>query len=456
MKDIITAQQIARRSSALSAILYPPVLQDDSFIADQHLYKRKKKPYLKRPHGSNRDNGLSSGRSVPEHILKEQFVPDFNLPKRHIPERGKHVSERSMYLSERNIHIPERGKPECFVPEIDIPELDIPGFDVQEQSKRRRKNIFAVAAAALYARKKLVAVLFLCFLCLAAGGLAYVNYIPEPEPPEDAQIQESTPAELPSAGLAADAGDEIPLDLTEVFAWQSYSVKNGDSVEGIAKRFGLSLDAVIASNNLRNVRQLKAGQRIRIPNMDGIPYTVKNGDSYAGIASAQKVPLEAILDANDIQSDEIKAGTVLFIPGAKMDKTALRQALGTFFIWPLAGKRSSPFGWRNDPFTGARSFHAGQDISVPMGSPVKASSDGRVSATGFNAVYGNFLIVSHTEDYQTMYAHLSKILVKKGAYVSQGSVIARSGNSGRSTGPHLHFSVYKNKRAINPLDVVNK
>ncbi|MDR2700981.1 MAG: M23 family metallopeptidase [Spirochaetaceae bacterium] len=423
MKDIIAAQQIARRSglSLLSTVLYPPVLQDNSFIADQHLQKREKKPHFEKTRGSNKDNGLSFTRSVPEHILQERYVPEYIRMERHVPER----------------HIPER-----YVPEL----------NKNEQSGQRRKSVFVAVADALYARKKLVTVVF---LCLTAGGLAFVNYIPEPDPPpEDSLIQEN-----PVRGVSVDLsnlGDEIPLDLTEVFAWQSYSVKYGDSVEGIARRFGLSLDAIIASNNLSNVRQLKAGQRIRIPNMDGIPYTVKSGDSYGGIASAQKVPLEAILDANDIQSEEIRAGTVLFIPGAKMDKTALRQALGTFFIWPLAGKRSSPFGWRDDPFTRARSFHAGQDISVPMGTPVKASADGKVSATGFNAVYGNFLIISHSDDYQTMYAHLNRILVKTGAYVSQGSVIARSGNSGRSTGPHLHFSVYKNKRAINPLDVVNK
>jgi murein DD-endopeptidase MepM/ murein hydrolase activator NlpD len=407
MKDIIVAQQIARRPglSILSTVLYPPILQDNSFIVDQHLRKREKKPLFERERGSNRDNGLSFSKPIPEHILHERFMPEYILPERSLPEQ----------------------------------------FD------QCRRSVLQAVAAALYARKKLVAIIL---LCLAAGCLAFVNYIPDPEPPEDSLVKENSTRWV-SADLS-NAGDEIPLDLTEVFAWQSYTVKYGDSVEGIARRFGLSLDAVIASNNLRNVRQLRAGDHIRIPNIDGIPYTVKNGDSYAGIASAQKVPLEAILDANDIQSDEIMAGTVLFIPGAKMDKTALRQALGTFFIWPLIGKRSSPFGWRDDPYTGARSFHAGLDISIPMGTPVKASSDGKVSATGFNAVYGNFLIISHTNDYQTMYAHLNRILVKTGAYVNQGSVIARSGNSGRSTGPHLHFSVYKNKRAINPLDVVNK
>jgi len=190
--------------------------------------------------------------------------------------------------------------------------------------------------------------------------------------------------------------------------------------------------------------------------MDGIPYTVKTGDSYTKIAFSYGVPLEAILDANDIQDDSITAGTVLFIPGAKMDKTELRRALGHLFIWPLQGKQSSGFGWRNDPFSGFRGFHAGLDISVPAGTSVKASADGRVTATGYNTVYGNFIIISHSEDYQTMYAHLNRILVKNGSYVNQGTIIALSGNSGRSTGPHLHFSIYKNKRAINPLEALNK
>jgi murein DD-endopeptidase MepM/ murein hydrolase activator NlpD len=190
--------------------------------------------------------------------------------------------------------------------------------------------------------------------------------------------------------------------------------------------------------------------------MDGIPYTVRRGDSYAKIAASMDVPLEAILDANDIQSDAISAGTVLFIPGAKMDKAALRQALGEQFIWPISGRRTSSYGWRNDPFTGIRSFHAGQDIAAPAGTAVKAAAGGRVSATGYNAVYGNFIIITHSPEYQTMYAHLSKILAVNGAPVSQGAVIGRVGNTGRSTGAHLHFSVYKNKRAINPLEVLNK
>jgi murein DD-endopeptidase MepM/ murein hydrolase activator NlpD len=306
-------------------------------------------------------------------------------------------------------------------------------------------------------KKRFAAVFALCvFLPLAAlgGSALYVAFIPEPEPPE-----EPFSAERPAAvsAPAVEEGVEIPLDLTESFVWRNYTVRSGDSVEGIARRFGLSIDAVIASNDIQNVRRgLRSGETIRIPNMDGIPYTVKSGDSYAKIARNMDVPLEAILDANDLQSDAITGGTVLFIPGANMNRDALRQALGQLFIYPVRGRQTSPFGWRRDPFTGLRSYHAALDLAAPTGTPVKASRDGRVSSVGFNAVYGNFIIISHSDSYQTMYAHLSKILVSRGTYVNQGAVIGRVGTTGRSTGAHLHFAAYKNGRAINPLEILNK
>ncbi|MDR2768020.1 MAG: M23 family metallopeptidase [Treponema sp.] len=310
-----------------------------------------------------------------------------------------------------------------------------------------------------FSKKRLAAVLALCaFLPLLAfgGSMLYIAFIPEPEPPEEG-FSAKRPAVFSAPVTRAEEGVEIPLDLTESFVWQNYTVKSGDSVEGIARRFGLSIDAVIASNDIKNVRRgLRIGEKIRIPNMDGIPYTIKSGDSYGKIAQSMDVPLEAILDANDIQSDAITAGAVLFIPGAKMNKDALRQALGELFIYPLRGRQTSPFGWRRDPFTGVRSYHAALDLAAPAGTPVKASRDGRVSSVGFNAVYGNFIIISHSDNYQTMYAHLSKILVSRGTYVSQGVVIGRVGSTGRSTGAHLHFAAYRNGRAINPLEVLNQ
>ncbi|MDR2101441.1 MAG: M23 family metallopeptidase [Treponema sp.] len=251
-------------------------------------------------------------------------------------------------------------------------------------------------------------------------------------------------------------GDEIiPLDLMETFAWKSYSVKKGDSVSRIAADHAISMDAIIASNNIANARRLREGEILRIPNMDGIPYTVIKGDSLSKISSAMDVPLEVILDANDIVSENIDPGTVLFIPGAKKRTEDLKLALGELFIYPIRGRLTSPFGWRNDPISGVRRYHAAVDLAASTGTPVKAAMDGKVSTVGFNSVYGKYIIISHNSGYQTMYAHLSITSVSQGAPVYQGTKIGEVGSTGYSTGPHLHFAVYKNGRAINPLDLLS-
>jgi murein DD-endopeptidase MepM/ murein hydrolase activator NlpD len=259
----------------------------------------------------------------------------------------------------------------------------------------------------------------------------------------------SSPPESP-------AGEEmIPLDLTETFEWKSYRVQKGDSVSGIAVRYAISMDAIIASNGITNAKRLAAGQLIRIPNMDGIPYTVRKGDSLAKISALHDVPLEVILDANDIQHDAIAEGMVLFIPGARMRKEDLKLALGEFFIYPIRGRLSSPYGWRNDPISGVRRYHAAVDLAAALGTPVKAAMDGSVVTVGFNSVYGKYIIISHGSGFQTLYAHLNLVSVSQGARVNQGSKIGEVGSTGYSTGPHLHFAVYKNGRAVNPLDFLH-
>jgi murein DD-endopeptidase MepM/ murein hydrolase activator NlpD len=279
------------------------------------------------------------------------------------------------------------------------------------------------------------------------------------EPGPDAEIQRNLAsyAGLPSLDIPAEVSpvaEDIPLDLTETFVWSSYQVQRGDSVSKIAARFSLSIDAVIASNNISNARRLQEGELLRIPNMDGIPYTVKRGDSLSKISRSMGVPLEVILDANDIRSEAIGQGETLFIPGARMNPEALKRALGELFIYPIRGRLSSPFGWRNDPITGVRRYHAALDLAAGIGTPVKAAMDGTVSVASVDRVYGKFIILVHTGGYQTLYAHLSTAAVKKGDQVKQGSKIGEVGNTGYSTGPHLHFAVFKNGRPLNPLDML--
>jgi murein DD-endopeptidase MepM/ murein hydrolase activator NlpD len=266
---------------------------------------------------------------------------------------------------------------------------------------------------------------------------------------------EAVRAAEPDSPASTEPDSEIPLDLMETFSWTDYVVRRGDSISGIAGAHALSMDAVIASNNISNARLIREGQVLRLPNMDGIPYTVKSGDTLGRIARSQGIPLEAILDANDLESETINAGTVLFLPGARMRGEDLKLALGELFIYPVRGRLSSPYGWRDDPISGVRRFHNAVDLAAPLGTPVKAAMDGRVQTVGFNATYGKYLILTHGNNYQTMYAHLNLIAVQEGAAVSQGSRIGEVGNTGYSTGPHLHFAIYKNGRALNPLDFLN-
>lgn len=120
-------------------------------------------------------------------------------------------------------------------------------------------------------------------------------------------------------------------------------------------------------------------------------------------------------------------------------------------VWPTRGWVSSRFGYRVSPFTNEKEFHRGLDISTRMKTPVTSPADGVVSLTGRDYAIGKMLYIDHGHGVKTKYGHLSKILVKKGQYVKRGEKIALVGDSGRTTGPHLHYEVHLNGLPVNPL-----
>lgn len=123
------------------------------------------------------------------------------------------------------------------------------------------------------------------------------------------------------------------------------------------------------------------------------------------------------------------------------------------YIKPLSGGRiSSKFGARSAPTKGASTNHKGIDWATPIGTPIVASNGGKVVTAGWVSGYGYAVYINHDDGRQTRYGHLNKVLVKVGQYVSQGEKIALSGNTGRSTGPHLHFEIRINGTAVNPLN----
>lgn len=134
------------------------------------------------------------------------------------------------------------------------------------------------------------------------------------------------------------------------------------------------------------------------------------------------------------------------------DKLISRRDLlnSTPSIRPAYGYETSGFGYRISPFTGHKEFHEGLDIANRIGSPVIASANGLVVFAGRKGGFGNLIIIDHGHGITTRYGHLSKVLVKVGQHVKRGEKIAEIGNTGRSTGPHLHYEVRLNGVPVNP------
>jgi murein DD-endopeptidase MepM/ murein hydrolase activator NlpD len=251
--------------------------------------------------------------------------------------------------------------------------------------------------------------------------------------------------------LESAALDTESLIKSRILFYDSHTVKSGDHISVLAVNYGLNQDTIISINKITNSRLLQIGKVLRIPNQDGILHTVKNGETLVSIAGKYNADVKTIQTINELFSESIIAGKDLFIPGAKLDWVSLQEINGDLFIWPVNGAITSPYGYRRDPFNSSRNqFHTGIDIRGSMGTPVKAAMAGRVSQVGTDNVLGNYVIISHHSGYRTLYGHLSVIRARTGAYVTQGELIGNVGSTGLSTGPHLHFTVYKDGVLVNP------
>lgn len=138
-----------------------------------------------------------------------------------------------------------------------------------------------------------------------------------------------------------------------------------------------------------------------------------------------------------------------------LKQSVLKNTLPTLYPVDIP-YRSSSFGWRQDPFLGVRAFHKGLDFSAATGEPIKATASGIVTDAGFARDYGKYIKISHGDGLETRYAHASKILVSKGDVVRREQVIGLVGNTGRSTGPHLHYEIRLNGKALDPKQYLKK
>jgi len=258
------------------------------------------------------------------------------------------------------------------------------------------------------------------------------------------------PASLETAAFELEA-----FSKPRVLLYDTYLVQSGDNVSTLAVVFGLNQDTIFSINKVTVARLLQMGKVIKIPNQDGILHTVSKTDTLVSIAEKYKVDAEAIQIVNELFTDYIAAGTELFIPGAKLDEASRWEIIGDMFIWPVSGIVTSPYGYRRSPFNESiREFHSGIDIRGGMGTPIRAAMSGRVSRVGYDSSLGNYVIINHHSGYRTLYGHMSVIRVRTGAYVTTGERIGDIGSTGLSTGPHLHFTVYKDGITVNPRSLM--
>jgi murein DD-endopeptidase MepM/ murein hydrolase activator NlpD len=258
--------------------------------------------------------------------------------------------------------------------------------------------------------------------------------------------------DIPDAGY--DILEELPPPDQGLF-YVVYRVVKGDTVSEIADRYGVTTDSIVTFNGITNARALSIGKYLKIPTLNGILYAAKKGDTAETLAASYEISADRIKELNGLGDDPLEAGRNIFLPDARLSSWALREISGDLFSWPVRGWITSWYGWRNDPFSGARSFHSGLDIGARQGAPVRAAMEGTVSATGYSTTSGNYVVLRHHSGYTTLYAHLDRIDVKPGRKVTQSTVIGAVGSTGYSTGPHLHFTVSKYGRTMNPMTVLH-
>lgn len=258
-----------------------------------------------------------------------------------------------------------------------------------------------------------------------------------------------------AVGGPADASLQAPPG----FQW--HTLQPGESLTTVAQAYGLSVEALVGANpNISSLDRLPAGVELLVPPAAGLVVTLDEGQSLADLLDAYQVDPSAVARANHLRSPfDVRPGMLLFLPGVRPTEAMARLAkvreAENRFIWPVHGRITSRFGPRHLGM-GTSDFHRGLDIAAPWGTPVVASRSGTVVFAGWSTRgYGNLVRIRHADGSETWYGHFSKILVHVGQYVQQGGTIGRVGSTGISTGPHVHFEVHEQGRAVDPLTELN-
>jgi len=243
---------------------------------------------------------------------------------------------------------------------------------------------------------------------------------------------------------------ELP-DLT----FYRYRVKKSDSFWSILSSTSMDMDTLLSVNDLASPQDIKKGSVIYIPNMRGVIAKERAVLSVRKTIRTCGIDPKYVYRAN--KTDSLKK-KYLFIPCGRVSSLQRSLFLGTAFLHPTGlGRRSSGFGTRIDPFNKhGFEFHSGIDIACPVNTRVRAARKGSVVFCGHRGGYGKLIVIRHEHGYKTYYGHLNRSLVKKGQAVGSGDIIALSGNTGRTTGPHLHFEIRRAGKAVNPALMIHQ
>lgn len=235
-----------------------------------------------------------------------------------------------------------------------------------------------------------------------------------------------------------------------------YQVREGDSLSDIAGMFGVSVNTILWANDLKSASSIHPGDTLLILPVSGVQHKVAKGETLAGIAKKYDADPEEVAVYNGLDvGSALAVGTTIIVPGGDHHedeaKPAAKKSTGT-----VSKVLTAISGFFGNPLPGGRvtqGLHGNNavDIGAPAGTPIYAAAAGTVIVAknngGYNGGYGNYIVISHSNGTQTLYAHMSKTAVSGGS-VEKGDLIGYVGMTGKATGNHLHFEV---RGAKNPF-----
>ena len=243
-----------------------------------------------------------------------------------------------------------------------------------------------------------------------------------------------------------------PGQKLRVYDYSAHIVEKGDSLVAIAGKYNISVEEIKTLNSLRS-DNITIGQELKLGKVK--IHTVKNGENLDSLAKKYSTSVNKLKSINRIKTNTIYVDQKLKVIDSSSVNISYSKPKtnGLNFIWPATWEgTTSNWGYRIDPITGKKKArHEGIDLRASMNTLVYAPEDGVVRIAGWLRGYGRTVIIDHKNGFSTRFAHLNSFGVRAGNRVKKGEIIAQSGNSGKSTGPHLHYEIRFEGNPLNPL-----